>query len=278
MVQRLLSDLAEELSASDNHWNAYHRRWAQLRPPLRPNDEIVSAFRDAIAGQEERVLLLGVTRELADLGRATIAVDRNEAMIKHIWPGDTARRRAQHGEWLSLPLPDRSVTAAIGDGSLSAVTYPDEQRTLLNELARVLRPRGIVALRIFATPEEGETLAQVQRSALDGRIKSFHAFKWHVAMAIATEQGNANVAVAAILDAVNALFPDREQLAAATGWSDQDIATIDVYRGSKEVYGFPTLTQLRAILPPSFEPLQVSPSGTYPLAERCPIVSARVRG
>jgi len=83
------------------------------------------------------VLLLGVTPELADLGHDTIAVDRNESMIAHIWPGDTARCRAVKGEWVALPLEPQSVSAAVGDGSLSALTFPSEQGRLLSELARV---------------------------------------------------------------------------------------------------------------------------------------------
>jgi len=64
-------------------------------------------------------------------------------------------------------------------------------------------------------------------------------------MALAAQQNDANVKVIDILSTVDVLFPDRESLVAATGWPREDIATIDVYRGSREVYGFPTLTHLR---------------------------------
>ena len=62
---------------SASHWEEFHRRWGRVKAPLRPNREIVAAFEAAVAGHTGRVLLLGVTQELADLGRELIALDRS---------------------------------------------------------------------------------------------------------------------------------------------------------------------------------------------------------
>ena len=255
-----------------SHWNQFHRRWARVKAPLRPNAEIVAAFQAALAGYSSRVLLLGVTRELADLGRELVAVDRSPGMLEHVWPGDLARRRAQLGDWLDLKFPKAHFSAVIGDGSLSTLLYPAGHRALYAQVEHVLRPGGRFVVRTFATPEEGDAVDAVAARAWAGRIANFHAFKWHLAMAIVSGSGDANVAVTAILDVFNGVFPDRKALAAAAGWSLEDIETIDVYRDSPDVYSFATLTQLSAVIPKSFKRVDVEAVGTYPLAERCPFM------
>jgi SAM-dependent methyltransferase len=258
-------------------WNESHRRWSRLGPPLRPHKDAVAAVRRAIAGQAARVLLLGVTPELADLGVETIAVDRNPGMIANIWPGDTARRRAQLGDWLSLDLPDEHFTAAIGDGTLNNLLHPDGHSALYASVARVLRPGGIFASRVALTPDDPETMETVVSNAWARRIEVFNAFKWRVAMAIAAANADPNVPVMAILDSVNRHVPDRDALAAATGWERADIDTIDAYENSPEIFSFPTMAQIRAVIPRAFQDVRVLPSGAYPLAERCPLL-VMVRG
>ena len=255
-----------------SHWEEFHHRWARIRPPLRPNAEIVAAFNAALTGHAARVLLLGVTRELADLGRELIAVDRSAGMIEHVWPGDSPRRRAQQGDWLDLKFPKSHFTAVIGDGSLSTLPYPAGHRALYAQLEHLLKPGGRFVVRTFATPEEGDTVDTVADRVRAARIGNFHAFKWQLAMAIVSGSGEANIAVATILEVFNRVFPDRKALAAATGWALEDIDTIDVYQGSPDAYSFATLSQLRAVVPKSFARVEVVAAGTYPLAERCPFM------
>jgi SAM-dependent methyltransferase len=255
-----------------SHWNEYHRRWSRLAAPLRPDTDIVRAFERIVEGHDERVLLLGVTPELAHIGKTLSAIDRSAAMIAHIWPGDTARATAQEGNWLHLPFADARFTAIMGDGSLSAVSWPQDYRTLLSEAARVLVPGGVAALRLFKTPDETQTLATLKADTLAGRSRSFHAFKWQLAMAAVTQTGNPNIAVTAIRDAFDEMFANREELADATGWSGEDIATIDVYANSPDVYSFPNLAQLREAIPDAFTHIRLVACGAYPLAERCPIL------
>ena len=257
---------------SKSHWADFHRRWAQLTPPLRPNKDIAEGIRRAIAGHGERVLLLGVTPELADLGTEVIGVDHSEMMIANIWPGDTARRRVVRADWLDLPFPQGHFTAAMGDGSLNALTYPDGHSRLYGQLSRVIRPGGRFAFRLYKTPDRCEPLAAVRAAAMAGEIASFHAFKWRLAMAAVAASGEPNIRVTAIRDAFNREFPDRAGLAAASGWKAADIDTIDVYEGSSEVYSFPTFDQLRAVIPGSFENPRLVAVGSYELAERCPLV------
>jgi SAM-dependent methyltransferase len=256
-----------------SHWNDYHRLWSRLSAPLRPDADVVAGFEAIVAGHADRVLLLGVTQELAHIGRSLSAVDLSAAMIAHLWPGDTARARAQQGNWLALPFADRTFTAIIGDGALSTIGWAGDYRTLFAQAARVLTPGGVVALRLFLRPDTVETRAQLRKDTLEGAHRSFHAFKWRLAMTVAAETDDPNVPVVAIRDAFNALLPDRDTLSAQTGWSMGDIETIDVYAQSREVYSFPTFAQLRETIADAFDDIRLVACGSYPLAERCPLLA-----
>lgn len=257
---------------SDSHWAKFHSLWAQYTPPLRPNREVADAVRTAIAGHDENVLLLGVTPELADAGRQVTALDNNEMMIAAVWPGGSAHRRAVKGDWLAMPFPASTFSAAIGDGSLSAFAWPDGHRQIFAQLARVLQPGGRLVVRLFKQPERGEPLATVMASAWAGEIQNFHAFKWRLAMALVAASGGPNLPVQAILTTFEREFPDRRKLAESTGWPMAQIDTIDVYRGSREVYSFMTLEQIRQTMPSNFTNPRLQNVGSYELAERCPLL------
>jgi SAM-dependent methyltransferase len=243
-----------------------------MKPPLRPNAEVAAALGDCIAGRADSVLLLGVTPELAALSPNLTAVDRNQNMIDHIWPGNSPERRAILGEWLELTFPCGAFSAVIGDGSLNNVRYPDGHRRFYEQLARVLSAGGRFASRVFATPDPAASIKQVCDDALRGRAGSFHAFKWRLAMSIAAESGDANVPVANILATFNARVPDRGKLLVATGWSSEDFSTIDLYAGSAQFNCFPTRRQLLDVIPPEFTEIHWRETGGYDLADCCPLL------
>lgn len=261
-----------------NHWLSFHERWARLRAPLRPNAEIVAAFKAALGDATGRVLLLGVTPELADLADELVAVDRSQPMIDHVWPGDTARRTSRRGDWLALDFEAGTFDAAIGDGSLNALPFPDGAARLFEQLRIILRPGGRFVCRVFAAPEEAEPIAGLPDAAGRGEIGNFHALKWRIAMALVRKNGAPNLAVQAIRDAFIRWFPDRAALARTTGWTREDIDTIDVYDGSAEVYCFPTRRELLAIVPDGFASVRLIEAGGYPLAERCPLLLLETLG
>jgi SAM-dependent methyltransferase len=252
-----------------------HRRRARLGPPLRPHEDAIAGYKAILADHGRRMLLLGVTPGLADVAAEVIAVDRNEAMIANVWPGDTPRRRAMQGDWLALPFPSGYFSSAAGDGSLNSITYPETYAGLLGQLARVIEPGGLFVTRVFMAPERSESVADVVELGRKGDIPVFNAFKWRLAMAQVAEAGNPNIAVTAIRGAFDRAYPDRAALAASSGWDPEDIETIDAYANSSDVYSFPTLSQLRTAVPSSFPDVQIVNAGTYALAERCPLVVMR---
>lgn len=259
-----------------DHWPRHARQWALVGPPLRPGPEDVAAVMaaaaawEASAGRPPRVLVLGVTPELVGVGWATppVAIERSAAVIGAlVQPG---RARPLQADWCALPLADASIDLVLGDGSPSSMVYPGPYRRLAAEVARVLAPGGRLVLRLFAAPPAREPLAAVADDLAAGRIGSFHALKWRVAMAIQPDERN--VAVTDLAVAIDALVPDRAALAARTGWPRPVLDAVDVYRGSPVTYSFPTRAELEAALAPHLVVVdEVTPG--YELGERCPTVT-----
>ena len=253
------------------HWNAHARQWSLIASPLRPHRDDVGNLRQAIDTNSGLHLLLGLTPEYAALFNRLVAVDCSAAMIAALWPAQAPGKMAIQADWLGLPLGDASFHSCIGDGSLNVFSFPSQYPRFFDQLARVLRPGGRIALRVFVRPDAGEACDAVCASALQARITSFHAFKWRLAMAIAHETGDSNVRVAAIREAFMRRLPERKALAVASGWSVESIDTIDAYAKAGASYSFPTLAHLRRAVPDYLETVDLK-YGRYELAERCPML------
>ncbi|AHE57287.1 class I SAM-dependent methyltransferase [Sphingomonas sanxanigenens] len=263
------SDLAEEL-------RDFHRRWATIRPPLRPDAGVaatVAALLDAVGARDDArpTLLLGVTPELAAVPRHLVAVDWSRAMVDAAWPGSAPQRHVVIGDWKRMPLAEASVAAAIGDGIVSMLSLPMEQPLLFAQLRRVIRPGGRIVLRCFATPDPCERVATVRDAAFAGGL-DFHAFKQRFNMAISVADGLPNISSAHLFARFEALFPDRMALAQASGWSLATIAEFDAYRGSRYVHCYPSRDAVLALVPGWAQAPHFVETSGYPLAERCPLL------
>ncbi len=228
-------------------------------------------MRQGIDSPNASCLLLGVTPELARLPVRMTAIDNNAAMIAVLWSANQPEHAAIQGDWLDMPFQKNSFTHILGDGSLTLLAYPLQYQQLFTHLNQLLKPDGKVLLRLFINPEQGETCAHVCQQAMHGQIGSFHAFKWRLSMALSAESGLPNICVGNTHATFNRLLPDRSALVEATGWHLDDIATIDLYRGSVAQYSYPTLAQVRRILLPEFRETDLL-QGSYELAERCPTI------
>ena len=256
-------------SGLSNHWQTYHRRWSGLEAPLRPNAEIRASIVDLVGDKTKRIMLLGVTPELALSFENVIAIDKSATMIANIWPGDSETRRAIEADWQTLDGSLGKFTAVIGDGSCNTLAYPDEVRRVLLQVRDHLEPGGRFVCRLYARPDKPWSWDELEAEAAKPAKVNFHAFKWKLAMRIAGDT-EASVPVVRILDHFERLFPDREKLAQVTGWDRPIIDMIDTYRGSNAVYCFPTRDEFVECLPSGFRDAGFHPSGTYDLAEDCP--------
>jgi SAM-dependent methyltransferase len=248
----------------------FHLRWTTLQPPLRPHHSVARAIADLLPDPAEPLLLLGVTPELAALPLRMTAVDWNQAMLDRAWPGDSPSKRALLGDWRAMPLADGSMAAAISDGCFTMLDHPGDDLRLLDELARVLVPGGRLIARCFAMPESGETFAEVRRAAEGGT--GFHAFKLRLNMAVAWESGKVTIRCGRIFETFTRLFPDRAELSRASGWSLDQIAEIDAYRGRPSILSYPTRSQLLALAAERGLRASFVESSGYALAERCPLL------
>jgi SAM-dependent methyltransferase len=249
-------------------WRNFPGVFGKLKPPLRPSPSDVANIERGIAGCGGRVLLLGVTPELSTLGNELIAIDNSARMIEIVWPGDDHRRRAMIGDWTELPFDDGAFDAVIGDGSINSA--PEVMEQVVREARRVLRPGGRAVFRMFCSPDAPESLDAIREDVELGWSGNLHALKWRIAMSLAAAMPDRIVAVQTILHWFDELFPDRSELASRTGWSLEEIATLDAYSGADHSMGFPTLGEMRKLAAPHLTHVSVLPGAGYPLAERCP--------
>jgi SAM-dependent methyltransferase len=265
-------------------WAAHAAQWSLIDSPLRPHPQDLAVAQRAVdrfAGESKwYALLLGVTRELADLhwprGAALVAADLSAAMLEHEWrspPGCASL--AVRCRWQALPVARGTVSLALGDGSLSALPDVESIRSVLEQVATALRPDGCLVLRAYTRPEIPESPWQVLDDLLGGRTPSIHVAKWRLAMAL-----HGTLSSGVVLERVWKVFrqavPDSRKLAARTGWSVASIDTIDAYRGARSRYLFPTLAELRALLSPWFAEVDCE-FPTYELGDRCPTLTLRLR-
>ncbi len=194
----------------------YHLAWSKLTPPLRPHPEGIAAVRAQIGDRPGRTLLLGVTPELADISNDLVAIDRNYSMVQHVWPGNTASRRAVVGDWRNGNFTPASFSYCVGDTSLGAMRFPDEVASVCDQLTQLLRPGGKFVCRVFVSPQVRESVEAVRDAAVSGAIRNFHAFKFRLGMALIAEPSQPRVGVNAIFNTFNSLFKDRDELTRAT--------------------------------------------------------------
>jgi len=259
---------------AQDHQKIYHRAWSQLTPPLRPPPPVVAAVREQIRDKHGRALLLGVTPELADVTPELVAVDRNFSMVANVWPGDNPSRHAIVGDWRNSNFESEAFAICIGDGSLSFLAFPEETVTLFYELSRILRKGGRIVFRLYLSPDVPETLPALREQALAGMISNFHAFKIRLAMSLASQRPVPHIYVADILRSFNSLFGNRDELVRVTGWSREQVYTIDFYKDSSVFFSLPRQHQLLSVVSDVFPNARLVPSGTYEMSGLCPLLVA----
>jgi hypothetical protein len=149
--------------------------------------------------------------------------------------------------------------------------YPDDYALLLQGLRRVLRADGKCVLRLFVSPDKPETLEAIRADLSAGRIQSFHALKWRLMMSLCRAQTAYQVPVVDVLALFDSAFADRQALLHLTGWAQEVFETIDVYRNSSVCLSCVPRAELDAQFARFARRVRYC-TGTYELAERCPIV------
>lgn len=268
---------------SGDHWSEIARLWDLSGPPLRVAPDDVTTYWGAVAGLMEeqpvpRVLLLGVTPELYGLpwpaGTDFQAADRSGVMIDKVWkgPGDAVRQE----DWTALSLPASSRDLVLCDGGLHLLSHPEAQAQLVRECGRVLCAGGLAVLRLFVPPRKPEPATAVLGDLRDGHVANVSSLRMRLCMALQTDP-HQGVRLGEVWARFHTAEPDPESLAARTGWSVDQVCSLDAYRDSIATYSFVTVDEVQDLFcrdPGGFEVESVTvPS--YELGERCPTIVLR---
>jgi SAM-dependent methyltransferase len=227
-----------------------------------------------------RALILGVTPELCRLpwpaGTILRAVDNSPEMIATLWPGPPEQVRP--GNWTELPFADASQDIVVCDGGFHLLAHPAGQTRLASELARVTAPGGLVIFRLFTPPQQKESPAQVFADLAAGAVSDPNELKLRLAQSLQTTAG-AGVAVREVWQAVHALAPDLDTLAARLAWDRDALRTLEAYRDRADRYHFVSIAEFEALLagpgPDAAFRLHAVRLPRHGWGKRCPIVALR---
>jgi len=271
------------------HWHAHAAKWRDVGPPLRPCAQDIAIFENALRDWTERqalsrparMLLLGVTPEIALMQRPAashlVAVDYSLAMIAGVWPAQQAgNASAVCADWRVLPLAPDSIDFIVADGCFTQLPWPNGYREVAGKLHQVLSSHGCLASRFFVRPDVTESLDAILEDIIAGRIASFHAFKWRLAMALHGNHNERGVQLARVWEVWRNTFQQTVRAHAQPHWTPEIIATIDHYQGVETFYSFPKRAQIYEAFSEYFSDV-VCLQGDYELAERCPIILFRSR-
>jgi hypothetical protein len=267
------------------HWKSVSQAWKYFGPPLRPCEEDVQYMQSVLLdkyGDQENIKahLCGVTPEIATMdwpaGTNLVAVEQSQEMIRDVWPGDIkAKRNVVLGNWLETKPNKNHYDVVIGDGCFISVSYPDGYKTLAAILADTLKKDGLFVMRFFVQLENKESTDHVFEELLAGKIGSFHAFKWRLAMSLqpSSEQG---VCLHTIFKTWQEANIDKKSLLAKTGWSKEAVETINLYENKNNYFSFATLPEVIELFNSQFHKESIY-FPQYELGERCPIIVFRPR-
>jgi SAM-dependent methyltransferase len=271
--------MATSSPASDD-WSKSALALGIARPPWTPRAEdgalLLEAMIPYVTGREAVpvVALLGVTPALTQLswpeGARVLAVDASPTMVRSHWRAHpSAPSSVICARWQALPLPDDSLAAVAGDGSLNALPYAAYQ-DLLGEVARVLAPGGVLILRCFVRPDTRVEVEDLTQDLARRAFPNSAPFRLRLCMSLADHDGA--LVLGTLLERFNALFPDRSKLASMAGWPIDEVDRFDMDRDSKIQLTFPSLSQLAAYAEPFFAIHDVR-RGSYDLAALCPTIT-----
>lgn len=258
----------------EGQWPKAARFWPRIGPPLRPNIEDLNYIIDKMKNQEDEalsILILGVTPEYYYLpwptGSEIIALDCTPEMIEFVWPG--SKEQAILGDWRNIPLPDNKFDMALCDGGLLLLDYPIGHESMAKELARILKPNGLAAFRIFTKPLEPEPPENVISDLLDKKIRDLNCLKLRLgnAMQKRTETG---VVLSDIWNTLRINTFNWNDLSKHLGWDIENLEAIDAYQNNSACYHFLSTKEADNLFERNGFECVSRHSPTYLMGSQCP--------
>jgi ubiquinone/menaquinone biosynthesis C-methylase UbiE len=249
------------------HWADRSQHWGKIGPPLQPNQEVIDAF-TALIPADKKILMLGVTPQIANAYQNVTAIDFSPGMIERVWPGNTDTKHAIEDDWLTVGLDDNQFEGLLGDGSINMVGYPDDIKFLFERSYRWLKPDGTFAMRFFTRPTEPVTREQLIEEASNPTV-GFSAFRRLLPMYVAVNEGNSCIRQSRVLEVFDEMFPDRSVLK----WDPEHMKTMDSYKDTTTTSWFPTREEILEFVHPDAKNVRFIDVGTYDIADTCPILT-----
>lgn len=273
------------MTTSQTYWSNVGGDWDLVGPPLRPSledtaimEQLVSRWACASRIEAPQAVVLGVTQEIVRMrwpeNTHILAFDREPARIETLWPHHSfSNAAALCANWLTMPLVDGYADLVLADGSFTLLAFPDEYSQLAKELARILAPGGMVAVRMYVAPAERESVNDIFDDLWEGRIGNFNTFKWRLAMALINPT-DFSVTFDEIWEVWHEKMASPEKLSEKLGWPFRVINMIERYRDGSTRNSYPPLELVGDLFAPLFKMEEViSPS--YQDGERYPTVCFR---
>lgn len=245
----------------------------------------LEAARDVTAPSGSCGLVLGATAWaagwLARRHSSVLVIDRSAAMLQMARdqvardpePAERARIQFVAADWLDLPADARSLGTVIGDNSLLFMRYPDHWLQLRDRLAERMLPGACLLLRVVSVPRDYRAATATE---IASRFHDVNGVSWtevrtnllfsqwdRTTYAIDTES------VVAQFDSCVDQF--RSLLSRHDAGVDNDLMTVEKYRGSGAVYYAPPLEEILAMLRGQFSVVSVR-FGPYAMSDHFPLV------
>jgi SAM-dependent methyltransferase len=175
---------------------------------------------------------------------------------------------AVNGDWFDLPFENAKFDLIIGDGCTTQFDSMKRYQVFFEHISTKLRPNGSLLMRYFT--RQDSIFFDVISLLNKKEIKNFGSLKWMIAHNL-TNKLTHEVCVGLIFSEFSKLFDDRELLSEKTGWSMDEINTIDSYEDNQQVYTFPTIEVLNTQKLGILENKSINFSGSD-FSEYCPIM------
>jgi len=249
-----------------------------------------SWFKHAFEGQTSVpngcALVLGATPWLVDYflehGRSVLVADKSTVMLDGLRTRLSPRSLAKsyhslNYNWTRLPNTIADLAVTVGDNSFSFLPFPTAWVDLCTFLSARMLPQAVLAIRICSPPRQHRRRTA---AALIADFVKTGRFNWtELRAAILFSCWNANDGTIRTEEALATFNSDRvafETLLRQHSAVDNDLVTIEKYRGVNAIYYAPTLDRALEIVSDRFFIRSVH-YGPYAMSEYFPLILASRR-
>jgi SAM-dependent methyltransferase len=272
------------MNQENDYWNYALEVFKHLGSPLRPEPTEISFMQQQVrhwvaahpGRRPSAALVLGVTEEIVAMqwpdAVAVTAVDESASMIGAFWPGDIpGRRKLIRGNWFDFPAEAQSFDLILGDGVFNIPDFPLGYAKLAQRIHSLLRPEGVMIVRVFTQLENKETpediIAEIKSTAHFDYWSMRYRFITSLQTSVQTGIYSGTLPTNRALEKYGV---SADEFIARTNHKPIPMPDLPPEGMEGLQINFPTENQFAETLAALFQVTQVG-YGQHPLARRCPI-------